>query len=117
MPAAGFGERTHSTGNLDYLSNNSSGERGPIRNAFNLLQAQVLHILKPVKTFRIVLGFLAIIPITLLVDSVSQPATYGEVTLGELAYLVFGTPISIFNLWVWIEPEIIELYFPSVKNE
>jgi hypothetical protein len=86
------------------------------RNAFNLLRGQVLHILKPVKTFRILLGVLAVIPIALFVDSVSQPAIYGEVTLGELAYLVFGTPISILNLWVWIEPEVIELYFPSVKK-
>ena len=68
------------------------------------------------KTFRIVLGVLAIIPISLLVNSVSQPAVYGEVTLSELAYLVFGTPISILNLWAWIEPEIIEHYFLGMKN-
>jgi hypothetical protein len=71
---------------------------------------------KLVKTFRIVLGILAIIPIYLLVDSVSQPATYGEVTLGELVYLFFGTPISTLNLWAWIEPEIIEQYFLRMKN-
>ena len=76
-----------------------------------------LHILKYVKTFRIVLAILAIIPIFLLVDTVSQPATYGEVTLGELAYLFLGTPISILNLWAWIEPEMIEQYFLGMKNQ
>jgi hypothetical protein len=38
------------------------------------------------------------------------------VTLGELAYLFLGTPISILNLWAWIEPEVIERYFPGMKN-
>jgi hypothetical protein len=69
------------------------------------------------KAFRIVLGILAIIPIWLLVNTVSKPATYGEVTLGELAYLVVGTPIMILNLWAWIEPEIIEFYFLGVKRQ
>lgn len=64
-----------------------------------------------------VLGVKAIIPISLLVDSVSQPARYGEVTLGELAYVYFGTPISILNLWAWIEPEMIEQYFLGMKNQ
>lgn len=90
---------------------------GCCRNAFNFLNAKVLHILKFMKTFRIVLGILAIVPIYLLVDSVSQPATYGEVTFGELVYLFLGTPISILNLWAWIEPEMIEHYFLGMKNQ
>jgi hypothetical protein len=68
------------------------------------------------KAFRIILGILAIIPIFLLVDTVSKPANYGEVTLGELAYLALGTPIMILNLWAWIEPEIIESYFLHAKD-
>jgi hypothetical protein len=68
------------------------------------------------KAFRIVLGILAIVPIFLIIDTVSKPANYGEVTLGELAYLVLGTPIMILNLWAWIEPEIIESYFLDVKH-
>lgn len=72
---------------------------GNDRNAFNFLPASVSQILKNVKTVRIVLGILAIIPISLIVDSVSRPAMYSEVTLGELAYLILGTPISILNLW------------------
>ena len=62
------------------------------------------------------LGILAIIPIYLIVDCVSRPAAYGEVTLSELAYLVFGTPISLLNLWAWMEPEIVESYFSGMKN-
>lgn len=62
------------------------------------------------------LGILAIIPITLLVGVISEPATYGEITLGELAYLILGTPISILNLWAWIDPEIFEAYLSGLKN-
>jgi|SoiMetStandDraft_2_1073263.scaffolds.fasta_scaffold54692_4 hypothetical protein len=69
------------------------------------------------KAFRVVLGILAIIPIWLLVDSVSKPATYGEVTVSELAYVILGSPIMILNLWAWIDPEIIETYFPGVKRQ
>ena len=47
----------------------------------------------------------------------SKPATYGEVTLEELAYSVLRTPIMILNLWAWIEPEIIEFYFLGVKHQ
>jgi len=64
-----------------------------------------------------VLGILAIIPISLLVYSASQPANYGEVTPSEIAFLIVATPISILNLWAWIEPEIIETYFPGVKRQ
>jgi len=69
------------------------------------------------KAFRVVLGLLAIIPIWLLVDSVSKPATCGEITVGELAYVILGSPIMILNLWAWIDPEIIETYFPGVKRQ
>lgn len=72
--------------------------------------------IETMKAFRIVLGILAIVPIFLIVDTVSKPANYGEVTLGELAYLILGTPIMILNLWAWIEPEIIESYFLDMKD-
>ncbi len=43
------------------------------------------------KTFRIVVGVLAVVPIAMLVDSIFlHPANYGEGSLGELAYPVFG---------------------------
>lgn len=64
------------------------------------------------KTFRIVVGVLAVVPIALLVDALFlHPANYGEGSLGELAYLVFGVPILILNMWAWVHPEVIEFYF------
>lgn len=70
------------------------------------------------KIFRIVVGVLAVVPIVLLVDALFlRPANYGEGSLGELAYLVFGVPILILNIWAWVHPEIIEFYFFGKKNE
>ena len=69
------------------------------------------------KAFRVVLGILAIIPIFLLVTAASQPAQYGDVTLVEVAYLFLGAPITILNLWAWIEPEIIKTYFPGMERQ
>mgnify|MGYP003436152053 FL=1 len=64
------------------------------------------------KIFRIVVGVLAIIPVTMLVDSIFvHPANYESGTLGELLYPVIGVPILILNMWAWVHPEIIELYF------
>ena len=64
------------------------------------------------KTFRIVFGILAAMPLTLLVDSIClHPNNYGQGSLGELAYLVFGVPIVIFNFWAWSYPEVIAFYF------
>ena len=69
------------------------------------------------KAFRVVLGILSIIPISLLVYAASQPAQYGEVTLVEVAYMFLGTPITLLNLWEWIEPDIIETHFPGMKRQ
>jgi hypothetical protein len=63
------------------------------------------------KTFRIILGILAIIPLYMIVDSLFHPANYGPGTLGELLYPIFGIPILIFNLWAWGYPEIVEFHF------
>ena len=63
------------------------------------------------KTFRIVLGILAIVPFILLMDNVLHPASYGPDSLGQLAYSVFGLPILTLNYWVWFEPTIIKFYF------
>ena len=69
-------------------------------------------------TFRIVLAILAIIPVALLTDAIFlHPTNYGENSLGELAFLVFGVPILIFNLWAWGYPRIIEIYFFGKKDE
>jgi hypothetical protein len=64
------------------------------------------------KTFRIVLGILSIIPLTLLADKMFFGFTgYDEDSLRTLAFLIIGIPILILNLWIWIYPEIIEFYF------
>ena len=64
------------------------------------------------KTFRIVVGILAILPIALLIDSIFlHPYLYGEGSLGELLYLAIGVPILTLNFWALEYPEIIEFYF------
>src|SRR5258706_7178030 len=64
------------------------------------------------KTFRIVIGILAILSLTLLVDKIFlHPYLYGEGSLGELFYPTIGIPILTLNFWAWTHPEIIEFYF------
>ncbi len=61
------------------------------------------------KNIRIALAVMAIIPIALLVYNLIFPQTdYGGDSIWEMAYLIFGVPILIFNFWVWSYPEIIE---------
>ena len=69
-------------------------------------------------TLRIVLGMLAIVPLALLADhALIQPGYYGEDSLQQMAFMVFGVPILTLNYWAWDYPEIIEDYFFSKKNE
>ena len=64
------------------------------------------------KTFRIVVGILAIIPVAMLVDALFlHPGNYGSGSLGKLLYPAIGIPILIVNMWAWVHPEIIEFYF------
>jgi len=64
------------------------------------------------KTIRIVLGILAIIPLALLADKMLFHITeYDEDPLKTLTYLICGVPILFFNVWAWVYPEIIEFYF------
>ena len=68
------------------------------------------------KTFRIVVGVLAIVPVAMIVDAIFlHPANYGPGSLGELVYPVFGVPILILNMWAWVHSEIIEFYFFGKK--
>jgi hypothetical protein len=61
------------------------------------------------KSLRIML---AIIPLALLTDAIIlRPANYGANSMGELAFLCSGVPILILNLWVWMYPHFIEVYF------
>ena len=56
------------------------------------------------KIVRIVLAVLAIFHIMLLVYNLIFPRTdYGGDSIGEMAYLVFGVPILIFNFWAWAQ--------------
>jgi len=68
------------------------------------------------KTFRIVLGLLAIIPFGLLADKfLLHLNAYDEDSLQTMAFHILGMPILILNMWVWFEPEIIEYYFWGKK--
>jgi hypothetical protein len=70
------------------------------------------------KTFRIVVGILAILPLTLLVDKIFlHPYFYGEGSLGELLYPTVGVPILTLNFWAWSYPEMIEFYFPGREGK
>lgn len=70
------------------------------------------------KTFRIVVGVLAIIPLSLLVDNLFfHPQFYGEGSLGELVYLLIGVPVLILNFWAWSYPEIIEFTFLGMEKK
>ena len=70
------------------------------------------------KTFRRVFAILAIIPLSLLADSIFlHPSNYGPGSLGELAYPLLGVPILIFNFWAWAYPEIIEFYFLGKEKQ
>jgi hypothetical protein len=70
------------------------------------------------KTLRIVLGILAIIPLALLADKILfRPTDYDEQSLRTLGYSVIGAPILIFNVWAWIYPQIIDVYFLGNKKK
>ena len=54
------------------------------------------------KTLRIVLGILMVIPIGLLAyHLIYERYSYDPNSMSELAYIVFGVPILIFNFWAW----------------
>jgi hypothetical protein len=64
------------------------------------------------KTFRIVVGILAVLPLALLADKlIFHPAIYDEDSIETLIYLAIDVPILTLNFWAWEYPEIIEFYF------
>ena len=67
------------------------------------------------KAFRILVGSLAVLPLTLLVDLFFLHLVKYE--LGELLYLSVGVPILTLNFWAWEYPEIIEFYFFGKENQ
>jgi hypothetical protein len=61
---------------------------------------------------RIVLGILAVIPLTLLADKLFFHVTeYDDYSLRTLIYYAIGVPIAVLNIWVWAIPETIRDLF------
>jgi len=70
------------------------------------------------KTFQIVIGILAIIPLALLADKIAfHPTDYDETSLKTLIFLIIGVPILVLNLWAWAYPELIEASFLGKENK
>lgn len=70
------------------------------------------------RNIRIVLAVMAIIPIALLVyNLIFLQTAYGGDSIWEMAYLVFGVPILVFNFWAWALPEIIEFFLWGNQKE
>jgi hypothetical protein len=63
------------------------------------------------KTFRIILGILAIIPIGLMVASIADPKMTAQNSNMEMIFLLVGVPILVLNLWAWDAPQIIKKLF------
>ena len=64
------------------------------------------------KTFRIVLGVLAILPLVLLLDILFlHPERNCDACIETYIYMFLGLPSLIFNYWAWFEPEMIEFAF------
>jgi len=63
------------------------------------------------KTFKITLGILAIIPLALIVLSIADPKFIMHNPAAEWIFILAGVPIFVFNLWAWTEPEIIKTMF------
>lgn len=61
------------------------------------------------KTFRIVAGILALLPLGLLIYHISfESDLYDPNSMSTMAFLVLSVPILTINFWAWFEPEIIE---------
>ena len=64
------------------------------------------------KTFRIVVGVLAIIPLALVIDILFfHPERNCDACITTYMYMLIGIPILILNFWAWSYPEIIEFAF------
>ena len=72
----------------------------------------------PMKTFRIVVGVLAILPLALVIDILFfHPELNCDDCIRTYIYMLLGIPILIFNYWAWFESEIIEFAFFGKKPE
>jgi len=71
------------------------------------------------KTFRIVVGILALLVLALFAAAILlPPVVVDQDTLVELLFTAIGIPILTLNMWAWVHPEIIEFYFfgKEIKN-
>ena len=73
------------------------------------MQAAIYTIVRGMKTFRIVVGVLAVLPFAMLVDVIFLHLIPYEI--GEYLYLTIGVPILTLNFWAWEYPELIESFF------
>lgn len=60
------------------------------------------------KTLKIVLGILAIIPIALIIASIAEPKFIMHNPAAEWLFILVGIPILVLNLWAWDAPHIIK---------
>jgi hypothetical protein len=67
------------------------------------------------KTFRLIISLLAIIPIGLIVASIVDPKMTAQNPSMEMTFLLVGVPILVLNLWAWDAPEMVEKMF-NLKN-
>jgi hypothetical protein len=63
------------------------------------------------KTFRIILGILAIIPISLIIASIVDPKLIMHNPTFEWIFILVGIPVAVLNLWAWDAPQIIQKLF------
>ena len=70
------------------------------------------------KNVRIQLAVLAILPITLLVQHlIFEGDVHSEDSIQEMAFIILGVPILVFNFWAWSHPEIIEFFLWGNKGD
>lgn len=70
------------------------------------------------KTVRIILATLAVLPIILLVQHlIFGGDVYSEDSIQEMAFIILGVPILVFNFWAWSYPEIIEFFLWVDKGD
>ncbi|RJP53326.1 MAG: hypothetical protein C4583_04935 [Anaerolineaceae bacterium] len=63
------------------------------------------------KTFRLITGILAIIPLALFIASIADPKFTMRNPAAEWLFILVGTPILVLNLWAWDAPHIIKTIF------
>ena len=74
-----------------------------------MMAGRMTGIVRLMKTLRIALGILLVIPLGLLTYRIFfVPVMHEPNALNEMAFLVLGVPILVFNYWIWFEPGMVE---------